>query len=169
MTVLRSGTSNGSRRSVEIGKVTYVSTSSHRYPLGPLTLFTVSLVLMVTGCTWRSTKRDFGPHHATVTHSRYVSQSLISSPERRRSASMHRRHHHWTSVKHPHHSWATVNRRHAQFLAPASLDCKLRPHPDLCGYSPAQSRTIGSNSLGNGESNVTNDGPERKVGEVRVR
>jgi hypothetical protein len=163
--------------SVEIREATYVSTSSHRYPLVPLraiapkllTLFTVSLVLMVAGCTWRSTKRDFGPHHATVTHSRYESQSLISSPERRRSASMNRRHHHWTSVKHPHHSWAAVNRRQAVSIAPASLDCKLRPHPDLCGYSPVQFRTIGSNSLGNGESNVTNDGPERKVGEVRVR
>jgi hypothetical protein len=149
-----------------------VSTSSHRYPLVPLraiapkllTLFTVLLVLMVTGCTWRSTKRDFGH-----THSRYEWQSLISSPERRPSASMNRRHHHWTSVKYPRHSWAAVNRRHAVSIAPASLDCKLRPHPDLCGYSPVQFRTIGSDSLGNGESNVTNDGPERKVGEVRVR
>jgi len=157
-----------------------MSTSSHRYPLGVvplsakasrrvraiaamlLTLFTLSLVLMVTGCTWRSTEQDFGSYYATVPHPQYESQTLISSPERRRWASVNRRRNHWTSVKHRHHHWAAVNRR---LLVPqASLDCKLRPHPDLCQYSPAQSRTIGSNSLvGNRESSGTSEAPAVKT------
>jgi hypothetical protein len=155
--------------SVGVREATYVSTPSHHYPRGavPLsakayrpvgviarTLLTASLMLMVTGCAWHSSQEDFGSYYASVTHPRYERQTLISSPERHRWASVNHRHH----QSHQHHDWAAINRRRPLLVPHASLDCQLRPHPDLCRYSPAQSRSIGSNSLaGNGESSGTSD------------
>lgn len=155
-----------------VREVTYVSTPSHHYPLRvvPLsakayrpvgviarTLLTASLILMVTGCAWHSSQEGFGSYYASVTHPRYERQTLISSP-RHRWASVNHRHHQWSSVKHQHHDWAAINRRRPLLVPHASLDCQLRPHPDLCRYSPAQSRSIGSSSLaGNGESSGSSD------------
>ena len=119
-------------------------------------LLTLSLMLMVTGCAWHSTQQDFGSSYASFTHPRYGRQTLISSPERHRWASVNHRHRRWSSLKYRSDDWAAINRQRRTLVPQTSLDCQLRPHPDLCRYSPTQSRSIGSNSLvGNGERSGT--------------
>lgn len=83
------------------------------------TLSAASLALTIVGCTYSPTQHDSGAYRAAVDHPHPRSPTLISASE--------------------HHHPAAVKGQQPQPASQPAPGCALRPYPDVCRFSPAQS------------------------------
>jgi hypothetical protein len=83
------------------------------------TLSAASLALTIVGCTYSPTQHDSGAYRAAVDHPHPRSPTLLSASE--------------------HHHPAAVKGQQPQQASQPAPGCALRPYPDVCRFSPAQS------------------------------